>query len=189
MPWWQTKMMNWSLGQEPNSGTSSCVRKVLPSMWTGIPFLLGANVHDPGLAFFHESSGLGGRNLHPLVGLVGGAEGLHDLSDIQVVITLADLFHRFLRLKAATAATADMVALKQCALRRRKDFEHLLHGGLRSNGLLLSICFHLSLGGLLASWLLMEMSVPEILLNITDEFDEVVDFFGRVVEIEARARR
>jgi hypothetical protein len=97
------------------------------------------------------------------------------------------ILHRFLRLKAATAAAADMVALKQRALRRRISFEHLLHGGLRSNGLLLSICFHLSLGGLLASWLLMEMSVPEILLNITDEFDKAIDFFGRVVEMEACA--
>ena len=84
-----------------------------------------------------------------------------------------------------------MVALKQRPLRRRISFEHLLHGGLMSDSLLLSICFHLSLGGLLAvmaSWLLMEMSVAEKLLNLAGDLDEAVDFFGRVVEIKARAR-
>lgn len=30
--------------------------------------------------------------------------------------------------------------------------------------------------------------VAEILLDISDEFDEVIDFFGRVIEIKARAR-
>jgi hypothetical protein len=67
----------------------------------GIPFLLSSSVHEQALAFFQQGSGLGGRNLDLLVVLVGGADGLHYRGNIQVVSKLADLFHRFLRPKAA----------------------------------------------------------------------------------------
>lgn len=41
----------------------------------------------------------------------------------------------------------------------------------------------------MASWLLIEMSVAEKLLNFADDLNEAVNLIGGVVEIETRARR
>src|SRR5437660_1055932 len=63
-----------------------------------------------------------------LIQLVTFPDMLEDFVNLQPAVPLAKRLQRLLRLKAATAAAADMVTPKERALSARKSLQDFLHG-------------------------------------------------------------
>src|SRR5205814_10241196 len=74
------------------------------------------------------------RNKNSSILGVAAGDVFDHFRHIEVVITPAELLEGFARLKAATAATPDMITTKKRPLRSGKKLEHLLHRALRANG-------------------------------------------------------
>src|SRR4051794_29886216 len=68
-----------------------------------------------------------GFDQNPRILFVAAADVIEHFGYVQLVISLADLLERFLRLKRATAATTDMITAEQGALRAGKGLKHFAH--------------------------------------------------------------
>src|SRR2546428_8302320 len=98
--------------------------------------------------------------------LVAGLDGFDHRRHVQVIVAPAKLLQRFARLEGATAAPADVVALKERPLRARMTFEHFGHRALRSEEILFRSHRY---------------STAKELLNVANDFPETVDFRRGVV--------
>src|SRR5713226_8767026 len=125
------------------------------------------------LILLAQSGQLGRRDENFRIQLVAALDCFDHLRHIQVVVAPAKLLQGFARLEGATAAPADVVALKERPLRARMALEHLGHRALRSEEILFR-----------SHW----YSNAKELLNVANDLHETVNFRGGVVEIKAGPR-
>src|SRR3954469_17235943 len=97
-------------------------------------FFTRANIHQPDRRILLEPiSQFPGCDKNPGILFMTGLEVLKHFIHVETAVPLTNPGERFLRLKAATAAAADMVATEEGPLRTGINLEDFAHGGLRVN--------------------------------------------------------
>ena len=96
----------------------------------GLEFFARADVEQAGVGIFNGLSGIERIYENLLVCLVGFPDPRDGLIRIDAFISGTDTFECFIRLKAATGTSANMVMTEERALRSGALLEQVPHGGL-----------------------------------------------------------